>query len=516
MLHLNFDNRFIAELPGDLTGASHSRQTQRVCWSAVRPTPVRRPVLLAFSQEVAHLLNLSEKDIRSDEFLAAFSGNRLLPGMTAYATCYGGHQFGNWAGQLGDGRAIALGEVNNQEGQRWELQLKGAGITPYSRNADGRAVLRSSLREFLCSEAMHHLGIPSTRALSLIATGDSVKRDMFYDGNPAFEPGAIVCRVAPSFTRFGHFEILAARGEHELLQRLVDFTLSRDFPHISGPDYFAEWFNQVCASTAKLVVEWLRVGFVHGVMNTDNMSILGLTIDYGPYGWMDNFDPGWTPNTTDAQWRRYCLSQQPPVARWNLERLAEALYTVAPARSTLDEGLAHFDATLQTGLSAMLAAKFGLLEWKDDDAGLVNEIFELMQRAEVDMTEFFRALAEIKQQSPQVAALHNAFYRDELYQSHRELFTHWLQRYVARLARQNESDETRGIRMNQVNPRFILRNYLAQQAIDAAMQDDLSWISRLMDSARHPYDDRHPPELTAKRPDWAINKPGCSMLSCSS
>ena len=516
--NLHFDNRFVTELPGDESGKIDSRQTPGVCWAAVSPTPVARPKLLAYSTEVAAVLEIPDEDVHSEAFLQAFCGNLLLPGMTAYATCYGGHQFGNWAGQLGDGRAIALGEVVNSSGARWELQLKGAGMTPYSRRADGRAVLRSSVREFLCSEAMHHLGIPSTRALSLIATGESVMRDMFYDGNPAYEPGAIVCRAAPSFTRFGHFEILAARGEPALLRRLIDFTIDRDFPQIdrSSPDYFATWFRWICETTAQLVVEWLRVGFVHGVMNTDNMSILGLTIDYGPYGWIDNFDPGWTPNTTDAEWRRYCLAQQPPVARWNLERLADALATVAPSRAELDEGLAHFDATLQASLSAMLAAKFGLLKWMPDDAELIESIFELMQRAEVDMTEFFRALADIKQHAPKAEVLRTAFYQEHLYGSHRDLFEDWLARYTARLARQMDTDAARRTRMNRVNPRFILRNYLAQQAIEAAMQGDLNMMNRLMAAARHPYDEDIPSELTAKRPDWAVNKPGCSMLSCSS
>jgi uncharacterized protein YdiU (UPF0061 family) len=516
MLQFNFDNRFIAELPGDDSGNLKSRQTPGACWAAASPTPVERPALLASSNEVMRMLDLSEDAIHSEEFLAAFSGNRLLPGMFAYASCYGGHQFGNWAGQLGDGRAISLGEVINQRGERRELQLKGAGITPYSRRADGRAVLRSSIREFLCSEAMHHLGIPSTRALSLIATGDQVMRDMLYDGNPNHEPGAIVCRVAPSFTRFGHFEILASRGEFQLLQRLVDFTIDRDFKEISGDNRFSDWFRLVCERTAKLVVEWLRVGFVHGVMNTDNMSILGLTIDYGPYGWVDNYDPRWTPNTTDADWRRYALVKQPAMARWNLERLADALLAVAPARSMLTAGLAHFDTTLQSARSAMFAAKFGLLEWLPEDAGLVESAFELMHRAEVDMTEFFRSLANIKQSSFDLTVLQDAFYRQDLYQLHSDSFNAWLARYTARLALQNDSDDARRSRMNLVNPRFILRNYLAQQAIDAATQGDLSMIDTLLNAARHPYDENIPAALTAKRPDWAIDKPGCSMLSCSS
>lgn len=518
MLKLAFDNRFINELPGMLEELKRPRQTHGVCWSRVLPTPAGKPTLLAYSSEVAGLLNLAEADTQSAAFLAAFSGGPLLPGMEPYATCYGGHQFGSWAGQLGDGRAIGLGEVINKSGERWELQLKGAGLTPYSRGGDGRAVLRSSLREFLCSEAMHHLGVPTTRALSLITTGEQVVRDMLYDGNPQPEPGAVICRVAPSFTRFGHFEILASRGEHDLLQKLIDFTIARDFPEISAksPESFANWFRLVCERTAKLAVEWLRVGFVHGVMNTDNMSIIGLTIDYGPYGWVDNFDPAWTPNTTDAELRRYCLGKQAGVARWNLARLADALAPVAPSRSILDEGLAHFDATLQSSLTSMLAAKFGLLKWQDEDADLVESVFELMTHAEVDMTEFFRALGGVKQQAPNLEILRPAFYATKLYEDHGAFFKQWLTRYVARLGLQQDSDESRRSRMNLVNPRFVLRNYLAQQAIDAVMSEDTGMIGKLMQAARNPYSDEHPAELIAKRPDWAMNKPGCSMLSCSS
>ena len=290
---------------------------------------MRAPRLIAHSREVASLLGIDPADVASPAFAQVFGGNALLEGMQPYAANYGGHQFGHWAGQLGDGRAITLGEVINAAGERWELQLKGAGPTPYSRTADGRAVLRSSVREFLCSEAMHHLGVPTTRALSLVTTGEQVVRDMFYDGNPEPEPGAIVCRVAPSFIRFGNFELPAARGDVALLTRLVDFTIQRDFPElVSGTRdgaadrlseaLRAEWFGQVCERTARMVAHWMRVGFVHGVMNTDNMSILGLTIDYGPYGWIDDFDPDWTPNTTDAAGRRYRFGQQPQVAYWNL------------------------------------------------------------------------------------------------------------------------------------------------------------------------------------------------------
>src|SRR5215217_5877322 len=339
MQSLNFDNSFVRLLPGDPQGGTRRRQVHGALYSRVEPTPVAAPRLLAHSPEVARMLGISEADIVSADFAEVFGGNRLLDGMQPYAANYGGHQFGNWAGQLGDGRAITLGEVLNASGERWELQLKGAGPTPYSRTADGRAVLRSSIREFLCSEAMHHLGVPTTRALSLVTTGEQVIRDMFYDGDPKLEPGAVVCRVAPSFIRFGNFELPASRRDTPLLDQLAAFTIRRDFPELAGaagpadPDVRAEWFAQVCERTARMVAEWMRVGSVHGVMNTDNMSILGLTIDYGPYGWIDNFDPDWTPNTTDAGGRRYRFGQQPQIAYWNLGRLANAL---APAFDSVD------------------------------------------------------------------------------------------------------------------------------------------------------------------------------------
>jgi uncharacterized protein YdiU (UPF0061 family) len=285
---LTFDNRFARELPADPETSNRPRQVTGACYTFVQPTRVAAPKLVAFSREVAALLDLSVETCESDKFLNVFSGNRILPGMSPYATCYGGHQFGNWAGQLGDGRAINLGEIINQRSERWALQIKGAGPTPYRRSADGLAVLRSSVREFLCSEAMFHLGVPTTRALSLILTGEQVVRDMFYDGNPKPEPGAVVCRVAQSFTRFGNFQIFAVREEIEVLKQLMDYTIRIDFPHLGdpSPEVYLKWFAEVCRTTTDLIMHWMRVGFVHGVMNTDNMSILGLTIDYGPYGWL--------------------------------------------------------------------------------------------------------------------------------------------------------------------------------------------------------------------------------------
>ncbi|WP_313953606.1 protein adenylyltransferase SelO [Accumulibacter sp.] len=516
---LRFDNRFVRELPGEAARPNAPRQVFGACWSPVTPTPVAAPTLLAHSREVAATLDLDDAAMATPAMLDALSGNALLPGMVAYATCYGGHQFGQWAGQLGDGRAILLGEAINQHGQRFELQLKGAGPTPYARRADGRAVLRSSLREFLCSEAMHHLGVPTTRALSLVGTGESVVRDMFYDGHPVAEPGAVVCRVAPSFTRFGHFELLAARGERELLQQLVDFTIARDFPElvIEPERRLAAWFTEVCERTARLMAHWLRVGFVHGVMNTDNMSILGLTIDYGPYGWVDNFDPGWTPNTTDASSRRYCLARQPAIARWNLERLADALVTLAPKADDLAIGLERYDEVYSSAFCTAFSGKLGFRRWTGDDAELLEDLFELMRLSEIDMTDFFRRLAQLDIDNPDGALFQESFYREELRQQFSTDFSHWLTRYAARARQDGQAAEARRARMNQVNPRFVLRNYLAQQAIDRAEQGGTEMIHQLLNVLRRPYDEQPGREaFSARRPDWARHKAGCSMLSCSS
>ena len=318
--------------------------------------------------------------------------------MRPYAARYGGHQFGQWADQLGDGRAITLGEVRAPDGQSWELQLKGAGRTPYSRHADGRAVLRSSVREFLCSEAMHFLGVPTTRALSLVATGEPVVRDMFYDGRPDAEPGAIVCRVAPSFVRFGSFEMHATHGEIDILRRLADYVITTHYPELGAPSSatYLALFEEVCRRTAILAAHWTRVGFVHGVLNTDNMSILGLTIDYGPYGWLEGYDPTWTPNTTDAGTRRYRYGQQPNVALWNLARLGEALSPLIETPDDLHRGLEIYRETFDTSYGAMLRDKLGLdsIDTTGEDPLLVG-VFGLLEATETDMTIFFRGLADV-------------------------------------------------------------------------------------------------------------------------
>lgn len=522
---LTFDNRFTRALPADPCADNTRRQVYQACYSRVHPTPVRNPRLVAVSREAAALLDLNAPDLASEQFLQVFAGNRLLPGMDPHAACYGGHQFGNWAGQLGDGRAINLGEVVNRRGEYWMLQLKGAGPTPYSRSADGLAVLRSSLREFLCSEAMHHLGIPTTRALSLILTGESVLRDMFYDGHPELEPGAVVCRLAPSFLRFGNFEILVARGELDLLRRLVDFAIRHHYPHLGPPtpETIAHWFNEICQRTAELMVDWLRVGFVHGVMNTDNMSILGLSIDYGPYGWLEDYDPTWTPNTTDAMGRRYCYGRQPQIAHWNLAQLANALASLLDSPTPLAEALQAYSHYFERQWRAMMADKLGLATFHPEtDQPLVESLLRLLPTVETDMTIFFRQLARVPVEAPQeqerLVPLMHAFYQpDQLNETYRRALADWLARYVQRLRQDPQSDEERMLQMQRTNPKYVLRNFLAQLAIDKVQQDDYSLVNELLEVLRHPYDEQPGKEhFAGKRPEWARHRPGCSMLSCSS
>jgi serine/tyrosine/threonine adenylyltransferase len=519
---LTFDNRFVRELPGDPETRAEPRQVLHACWSAVLPTPVAAPRLVAYAHDVATMIGLSAEHVSAADFAAVFAGNALYDGMQPYAACYGGHQFGNWAGQLGDGRAITLGETINTAGERWELQLKGAGPTPYSRTADGRAVLRSSIREFLCSEAMYHLGVPTTRALSLVATGDMVLRDMFYNGNAGLEPGAIVCRVAPSFIRFGNFEIFTVRDDFAVLRQLVDFTIARDFPHIMGAPapQRAQWFREVCERTAIMVVHWMRVGFVHGVMNTDNMSILGLTLDYGPYGWLDEYEPDWTPNTTDAGGRRYRYAQQPAIAQWNLVQLANAIVPLFEGTEALQAGLDWFAEVYRREFTAMTSAKFGFRSNADGAQELMAEAYALLAACALDYTNFFRALGDLPEAFADdvdpVTLLGDVCYDDARLELHRAALGDWLRRWHAALA-DGDTHLARRVRMHAVNPRFVLRNYIAQMAIEQATAGDETLVHTLLGVMRRPYDEQ--PEhaaLMQRRPEWARHKAGSSMLSCSS
>jgi serine/tyrosine/threonine adenylyltransferase len=534
---LHYTDRFVRELPGDPRDDSRIREV-RACYSRVAPTAVARPELLALVPEVAALIGLDPRE--TPELVEVLAGNRVVPGMAPYAACYGGHQFGTWAGQLGDGRAITLGEVIGRgepgatwpdgrdeatDESTWELQLKGAGPTPYSRRADGRAVLRSSLRELVCSEAMHHLGVPTTRALSLVTTGEPVVRDLLYDGHPADEPGAVVCRVAPSFLRFGSYEIHAARGDHDTLRRLVRFTLERLYPAYAAGDRLdvAGWFAEVARRTAWLVSEWLRVGFVHGVMNTDNMSILGLTIDYGPYGWIESFDPDWTPNITDASGKRYRFGNQPAVARWNLAQLAGALAPLVddpgPLRRTVDRFAGEL-ASLHRHSSLRKLGLTGRGDTATDDDDLLATLGALLVEIETDMTLWFRTLARAPVADPEaaIAALGEAYYApDAITAVQHAAIRGWLGRYAARLAVEGIDEAERRRRMVAINPRYVPRNYLVQEVIEATERGDRAALPELLDVLRRPYDDQPGRERFArKRPDWARHRPGCSMLSCSS
>ncbi len=530
---LTFDNRFTRELPADPDVSNRRRPVRGACYSRVRPTPVASPKLIGWSSDMAVRLSLpSVPGSHADELASVLGGNVVVEGMDPFAMCYGGHQFGNWAGQLGDGRAINLGEIRNSAGEYWMLQLKGAGPTPYSRTADGLAVLRSSVREFLCSEAMYWLGVPTTRALSLVTTGERVVRDMFYDGNPQREPGAVVCRVAPSFTRFGNFQILTARGELEILNKLIDHTIVHDFQWASpsSPETRTRWFHEVCRRTADMIVHWMRVGFVHGVMNTDNMSILGLTIDYGPYGWLENYDPDWTPNTTDASGRRYAFAQQPQIALWNLIQLANALAPVFPGVEPLQAGIDLYTSHFNAEVAAMMNAKLGLpADIPVEFSELSGKLLEIMSSIETDMTIFYRVLGNVpltvsgseppsNAMNDVVQELGVSWYRpDQATESYQQTLKEWLLEYRKALQSLRISDEDRQASMARVNPKFVLRNYLAQLAIDRAEQGDNGLIEELLQVLQKPYDEQTEKDhLAQKRPDWARHRAGCSMLSCSS
>lgn len=522
-MNLNLKDTFTKELPADPILKNTRRQVPEACFSFVEPKKTAHPKLVHTSFEMAKALGLTREDLASKQFLNVFTGNKVLPGSQPYAMCYGGHQFGNWAGQLGDGRAINLAEIEHDQ-KIWTLQLKGAGETPYSRTADGLAVLRSSIREYLCSEAMHYLGVPTTRALSLALTGDQVLRDVLYNGNPAYEKGAIVCRVAPSFLRFGNYEIFAARQDEKTLRILTDYTLKHFFSHLGKPskETYLKFFQEVADRTLHMIINWQRVGFVHGVMNTDNMSILGLTIDYGPYGWLEGYDKGWTPNTTDNQHKRYRYGNQSNIGLWNLFQLANALFPLIGEAPPLEAILEAYKTKYQIKYLEMMKSKIGLFTDDSEDVQLINTLEENLEMTETDMTIFFRKLGELKKETnteiPFIDLVGEAFYvPNEVQGEILKKWQTWFSAYRKRLNKEELTDKERRERMNTTNPKYVLRNYMAQLAIDAADTDDYSLIEELFHLLKNPYDEQIEYEKWfAKRPEWARHKVGCSMLSCSS
>lgn len=512
---IRFRNDFVSHFAGDDSGNRQPRQTPGVFWSKAEPTTVPDIKLLGWSESMAGTLNLQ---VPTKEDIEILGGNRVTETMHPYAACYAGHQFGSWAGQLGDGRAITLGELVTGAGEKWELQLKGAGPTAYSRRADGRAVLRSSVREYLMSEAMHHLGVPTTRALSLVSTGEPVLRDMFYDGHPAYEPGAIVARLAPTFLRFGNFEMPSARGEVENLRQLVEWTIENYFPHISGDNKILTWYKEVVDRTAALMVEWLRVGFVHGVMNTDNMSILGLTIDYGPYSFVDQYDPLYTPNTTDLPGRRYAFGRQASVAKWNLGCLGGALAPLFPDTEELVKIIDTYDDVFWNRYYTMIGNKIGLDSLRAEDAGLLNDLEKMLRLVQPDMTIFYQSLMTLTPGQNEKETIIEHF-MDSYYkkpgESEAETLYQWIQAYQQRTSASTISLEASLEKMQKANPRFILRNYLLHQAIEELQTGNDTTFRKLEKAIQQPYTEIFP-EFYGKRPDWAGQKAGCSMLSCSS
>ena len=516
-MNIQLTNFFTDQLPADPNLENTRREVLEAVYSFVRPIKTSNPTLLHVSDEMQHTLDFSNEDIQSREFLEFVTGNSVLKNSKPFAMCYAGHQFGNWAGQLGDGRAINLGEIKD-----WAVQLKGSGPTPYSRTADGLAVLRSSVREYLCSEAMHHLGVPSTRALSLSLTGDKVLRDVMYNGNPAHEKGAIVSRVAKSFLRFGNFEIFSSRNDIKNLKILTDYTIKSHFSHLGKPskEVYLQFFQEVSSKTLEMIIHWQRVGFVHAVMNTDNMSILGLTIDYGPYGWLEGFDFGWTPNTTDKQHKRYRYGNQPTIGLWNLYQLANALYPLIEEAAPLEKILEGYKSNFEKKSQNMMRAKLGLTSDKETDINIIQSLENNLQATETDMTIFFRTLSSFKKEQPEkgVELIQDAFYTPDTIKGNvLNNWKQWFADYAKRLEDETTSAEERQQQMNKVNPKYVLRNYMAQLAIDKADKGDTSLLEEMYLLLKEPYSEQPKFEhWFAKRPEWARHKVGCSMLSCSS
>ncbi len=473
----------------------------------VWPEPLEGAHLAAFNPVAADLIDLDPAEAVRDEFVQVFGGERMLSGMDPVAALYAGHQFGRYVPQLGDGRAILLGEVHNERGEGWELQLKGAGITPYSRDGDGRAVLRSSIREYLCSEAMHGLGIPSTRALALIGSGEEIYRERI-------ESGAILVRMAPSHVRFGSFEVFYHRGEFEALYELADHVIHSHYPELLGKELpYAGLLEAVIKRTARLIAQWQLVGFTHGVMNSDNMSILGLTMDYGPYGFLDAFQPGFMCNHSDHH-GRYAFDRQPEIGLWNLSCLAQAMLPLLgpddvrgaaeQARELLQAYQPEFDLAYAQGMRG----KLGLQEEHQKDHELAADLLRRMAaNGGADYTRLFRVLGEIDSRGPDADTSARDLFVD------REAFDQWVIDYRQRLRAEGSDDVERRVRMQRTNPKYILRNYLAQQAIERAEQGDFSEVERLLHLLQRPCDEQ--PEFqdyAAEPPDWARG----IVLSCSS
>ena len=469
-------------------------------YAKLNPTPFASPLYLVHANRgAAELIDLNPEESTRPEFAKVFGGSMLVPGMEPLAMLYSGHQFGVYVPQLGDGRAILLGEATNERGERWDLHLKGAGLTPFSREGDGRAVLRSTIREYLCCAAMQGLGIPTTQALCLVGTDDKVYREQV-------ETGAMLVRMAPSHVRFGTFEIFYYRKQHEHLKVLADYVIDLHYPHLANAaDKYARFFAEVVERTAKLIAQWQAVGWAHGVMNTDNMSILCLTLDYGPFGFMDEYDAGFICNHSDHN-GRYAFNQQPYIGLWNLSCLAQALLPLVE-KEALKAGLDSYQPLFEREYLRLMRAKLGLQDARPEDDGLIREWLGLLQESRGDYTIAFRELGSFL--TAEGAA--NNTVRDHIV--NREHFDDWAVRYWERLRSEDSRDEERRERMNRVNPKYVLRNYLAQVAIEKAQQKDFSEIDRLFTLLQQPFTDQPGMDAyAAAPPNWGKHL----AVSCSS
>src|SRR5665213_167806 len=444
-----------------------------------------RPQLLHANPKAAALIGMDRSAFSDPAFTQVFSGHAPLDDFAPLAMVYSGHQFGVWAGQLGDGRALLIGQARNSEGELWDIQLKGAGQTPYSRFADGRAVMRSTIREYLCSEAMAALGIPTSRALAIVATGEGVRRE-------TLEPGAVLTRLARSHVRFGHFEHFFHGGGHEQVRRLADHVIAEYFPQLVGDH--AGWFGEVVRRTAEMIAGWQAVGFAHGVMNTDNMSILGLTLDYGPFGFLDAYDPGFICNHTDEQ-GRYAFDMQPAIAHWNLRALAFALSSLIP-KDALISALDTYEGLYRTRHRALMRAKLGLTEEMEGDEQLIGDLVKLMAGARADYTLSFRNLGG---EDANWLALFGTANADA---------EAWLSRYRVR----TESEDVSGL--DRINPRYVLRNWVAETAIRAVEdRGDLATLDRIFRLLQSPFEKHDGDEAFAAPPPPEL----CNLeVSCSS
>ncbi|MBA4185099.1 MAG: YdiU family protein [Acidobacteria bacterium] len=482
---LQFDNTY-ARLP-------------ETFYRRVKPTALPAPYLVSFNLAATELIGLDGQEVSKSDFVEYFTGNKILPGSEPISAIYAGHQFGTFVPQLGDGRAILLGEAVNAHGERFDIQLKGAGLTPFSRMGDGRAVLRSTIREYLCSEAMHWLGIPTTRSLCITGSDAPVYRE-------TVETAAVLTRLAPTHVRFGSFELFYYRGQYQQVRELADYVISEFFPQfVEAENKYLQFLREVVHRTARLIAQWQAVGFAHGVMNTDNMSIIGLTIDYGPFGFLDEFDAGFICNHSDYA-GRYAFDQQPNVGLWNLYKLAQTLVPLVEPEEA-EAVLSEYQFVFTEKFVELMRAKIGLEKEELEDTQLISALLEILQLSRVDYTHFFRRLADFKVEAREKNDLLQRMFIDP------KSFDQWAKVYRARLAKENSACAQRRVSMLLVNPKFVLRNHIAQTVIEQAQTGDYTEVNTLLEVLKKPFDEQPTMERFAEPPPEGSER---IAVSCSS